>query len=221
MINYRILLLLISIALPISINAQVVHELLSRLKVEYENQNYYKVLNICSTIEEVCEEDPVSECWFTNVMKNVYRFKGLSEFELYKQELDPKRLQNSIISLEISYELYKDAEILYTCGYLLAVRSILENDRNNLIGLVKAWKGILEIYGRDNWSVSKELVDKIKDYITITEKFILSKPSINYSGTFAKFMIFLACELAEKSQSYSDNEIFFNKIKIKYKNKIF
>ncbi|MBD3290255.1 hypothetical protein GF337_15725 [candidate division KSB1 bacterium] len=149
-------------------------------------------------------------------MKNVYRYKGLAEFEIYKRELKPKRLENSIQSLEISYGLYRDAEILYTYGYLLAVQSILLKNITDLDGLVKSWIGILELYGHNNWQVNKDLIEKIKDYIKVSEKFVVKIPSKRYEGRFARFMIVMACELAENAQLNYDDQNFFNSYKNKY-----
>lgn len=196
--------------------AQEVHTIFSNVKIEFTNQNYYTVLNLCREIEKVCSENPVSECYFTNVMKNVYRYKGLSEFEIYKRELKPERLDNSIQSLEISYGLYRDAEILYTYGYLLAIQAILLKNVNDLDGLVKAWKGIIELYGHNNWQVNKDLIEKLKDYIKVTEKFVTRVPSKSYGGHFAKFMIVMACDLAEKAQLNYDDQTFFKTYKNKY-----
>ncbi len=209
-----IMLLFFTLFLPLS--AQEVHNIFSKVKIEFTNQNYHAVLNLCREIERICSINPVSECYFTNVMKNVYRYKGLSEFEIYKQELKPKRLENSIQSLEISYGLYRDAEILYTYGYLLAVQAILLKNVNDLDGLVKAWKGIIELYGHNNWQVNKDLIEKIKDYIKVTEKFVIKVPSKNYGGHYAKFMIVMACDLAENAQLNYDDQNFFNTYKKKY-----
>lgn len=191
--------------------AQTVYDLLDKTKIAYNDQNYYTALNLCRDILKLCEENPESECWYTNVMKTVYRYKGLAEFEIYKKEFKINRLKSAIQSLKASYNLYRDAEILYMYGYLLAIKSILEKNTTNLDGLVKAWKGILELYGNSNWIVTQELIDKIKDYIRIVEKFSYPKSNLNYSGRFACYMIIMACNLADKAQlSYDDKILFYN-----------
>jgi hypothetical protein len=212
-----LIIVFIFIILIYPLPAQEVHNIFSKVKIEFTNQNYYAVLNLCREIEKICSESPVSECYFTNVMKNVYRYKGLSEFEIYKRELKPARLNNSIQSLEISYGLYRDAEILYTYGYLLAIQAILLKNINDLDGFVKAWKGIIELYGHNNWQVNKDLLEKIKDYIKVTEKFVIKVPSKRYGGHFAKFMIIMACDLAENAQLNYEDQNFFNKYRKKYK----
>ena len=202
--------------IPYTLSAQIIHDLLDKIKIEYDAKNYYTSVNLCRDIIEICNKEPESECWFTNVMKNVYRYKGLSEFEIYKKELTVKRLESSIQSLEISYNLYQDAEILYLYGYLGAFKSVLMKNRTNVDGLVTAWKGIIELYGHNNWIVTNELIDNIKDYIKIAEKFTTPIPAKNYSGYFAKYIILMACKLADKAQLSNKDKIYFNKYVKKY-----
>lgn len=216
-VNKVTIIIAILIFMPLSLSAQMVHDLLTNIKIEFEEQNFYTSLNYCRDIIKVCNENPVSECWFTNVMKDVYRYKGLAEFEIYKKELKTQRLESAIHSFEISYSLYQDAEILYTYGYLSAIKSILQKKTNNLDGLVNAWKGILELYGRYNWTVTKDLVDNIKDYIRIAEKFTLPNINKNYTGKFAQYMIIMACNLAEKAQLNNEDNNFFKRYRKKYK----
>ena len=121
------------IILPLSLSAQTIRELLEKVKIEYTNKNYYTTLNRCREILKICNENPEPECWFTNVMKNVYRYKGLTEFEIYKKELKAKRLTSSILSLKKSYNLYRDPEILYMYGYLLSIEAILLKNTSDFL----------------------------------------------------------------------------------------
>ena len=203
--------------IPNSLSGQVIHDLLTKVKTKFEAKKYYESLNYCQQIIDICNHEPESECWFTNIMRNVYRYKGLSEFEIYKNELTVKRLSSSIHSLEISYNLYCDAEILYMYGYLLAVKAILLKNTSSVKGLVTAWTGILELYGYNNWVVTKELIDNIKDYIKIADKFTTPIPSKHYSGNFARYMILIACKLADKTQVSNEDKKFFKKYRKKYK----
>ncbi len=194
---------------------QIVHDLLYKVKLEVNNNNYYSVLNSCREILRICSEEPVSECSFTNVMKDVYYYKGTAEFEIYKKELKLARLESAMISFEQSYQLFKDANVLFSHGYLLAIHSLLLKSVADLEGLVKAWQGILELYSRDGWVMNRLLLEKIKDYIQIAEKFATLEDHSNYSGTFARFMISLASDLAQKGQLESDDRLFFDKYKKK------
>lgn len=205
------LILIIFFCNSLSSSAQIVHDLLSKIKIEYNNESYYAVLNICRNIIELCKENSTSECSYTNVMKNVYRYKGLAEFEIYKKELKPNRLENAIQSLEISYNLYNDPEILFMYGYFSSLNSLLKKNKTNLDGLVKSWTGILELYGQNDWIVTKDLIDKIKNFIRVAEKFSSPQLDKNYSGKFAQYIILMACGLAEKAQLDYEDKKFFNK----------
>jgi len=216
--KFSILFILIVLISHIAVS-QEIHELLDEIKSEYKIKNYYSVVNHCREILTKCEEYPVSECFFTNVMKSVYRYKGLAEYEIYKKELKAARLENSIESLKSSYQLYRDAEILYMHGYLIAIQSVLMRNTTNLEGLITAWKGILELYGNNSWNIDEPLIEKIKDYIKIAEKFTTSKSQTQYTGNFARFMIIMACNLAFKGDLNQTDKIFFTNFQRKYNSK--
>ena len=84
-------------------------------------------------------------------------------------------------------------------------------------GLVRAWRGILELYGQNNWIVTQPLINKLKDYIKIAEKFTSPNKDENYSGKFAQYMILLACDLANKASLSNEDKLFFKKYKSNYK----
>lgn len=196
--------------------AQQVINLFEDLTENVNHKNFYTSVNLCREIIKICEKSPEPECWFTNIMKDVYRYKGLSEFEIYKQELKGNRLKDAIESLTFSYNLFKDPEVEFLLGYLIALKAISQSDRSDLGGLVTAWHALLSLYARNGWQISTELSDKIKLYIRISEKFAEPIPSKNYSGSFAKFIIVMACELAEKSRLSDSEKKYFEEIRLKY-----
>ncbi|MDZ7263800.1 MAG: hypothetical protein ONB16_04400 [candidate division KSB1 bacterium] len=196
--------------------AQQVMQLYEKLNNSFREKNFYTTLNLCRDIISICEQQTEPECWFTNIMKEVYRYKGVSEFEIYKQELKKKRLADAIESLSISYNLYKDPEIQFLSGYLTALKAIADNDRTNLNGLVTAWSAMLSLHARNGWKISADLIDKAKLYVRVAEKFAVPISSKKYSGAFAKFMIMMTCDLMEKDQLSSSDAKYFEEMRQKY-----
>ncbi|MDZ7377253.1 MAG: hypothetical protein ONB13_11625 [candidate division KSB1 bacterium] len=133
---------------------QDVRTLYDKVRKEYEAGNFATVVNLCKQIIERCEQNyPDAECRYTDVMKNVYRYKGFSEFRIYTQEQNMDQLEEAINSLTKSYELYGDPEISFNYGYMQSLRAIKLKNGRDLDGLVNAWRGILGIYARDEWTV--------------------------------------------------------------------
>lgn len=198
------------------VKAQRVINLFEELAENVNQKNFYTSVNLCREIIKICEKNPEPECWFTNIIKDVYRYKGLSEFEIYKQELKSNRLKDAIESLTLSYNLFKDPEVQFLLGYLSALKAISQNDRSDLGGLVTAWHALLNLYAKNGWQISTEISDKIKLYIRISEKFAEPIPSKKYSGSFAKFIIVMACELADKSGLSENEKKYFEEVRLKY-----
>lgn len=196
--------------------AQQVRQLYEKLNNSFREKNFYSTLNTCREIISICEKQTESECWFTNIMKEVYRYKGISEFEIYKQELKKKRLADAIESLSISYKLYKDPEIEFLSGYLTALKAIADNDRTHLNGLVTAWSALLSLHAKNGWKNSADLIDKAKLYIRVAETFAKPIPAKEYSGAFAKFMIMMTCDLMEKDQLSGADAKYFEEMRQKY-----
>lgn len=195
---------------------QQVMNLYEKLNASLREKNFYTTVNLCREIIRICEQRTEPECWFTNIMKEVYRHKGVAEFEIYKQELKKKRLIDAIESLNISYNLYKDPEIQFLCGYLTALKAIADNDRTELNGLVTAWSALLSLHARNGWKTSPDLIDKAKLYVRVAEKFTVPIASKKYSGTFARFMIGMTCDLMEKDQLSSADVKYFEEMREKY-----
>ncbi|UCE07770.1 MAG: hypothetical protein JSW07_06990, partial [bacterium] len=192
--------------------AQDVRTLYEKVREEYESGNFATVVNLCRQIIERCEQNyPDAECRYTDVMKNVYRYKGFSEFRLYSQEQNMDQLEEAITSLIQSYELYGDPEISFNYGYMQSLRAIkLENGRD-LNGLVNAWRGILGLYARDEWRVSNDLLNKLKIFIQQAVEISITPPdSALTTGRFTSFMIRLGCDLARKRNLTPEDSLFFN-----------
>ena len=191
---------------------QNVRTLYDKVRDAYQEGNFATVVNLCKQIIDRCEQDyPDAECRYTDVMKNVYRYKGFSEFKLYNQEQNMDQLEEGINSLIKSYELYGDPEISFNYGYMQSLRAIkLENGRN-LTGLVNAWSGILGLYARDEWAVSDDLLNKLKIFIQqAVELSITPADSALTTGRFTSFMIRLACDLAQKRTLSLQDSLFVN-----------
>lgn len=196
--------------------AQQIIKLFEKLTENIAQKNFYSAVNLSRDIIKICEKSPEPECWFTNVMKDVYRYKGLSEFEIYKQELKNNRLKDAIESLSLSYNLFKDPEVEFLLGYLTSLQAVAQNNRTDVDGLVTAWHALLNLYARYSWQISAEISDKLKLYIRISEKFTDPIPSKKYSGAFATFIIIMACDLAEKGKLPESDQKFFEEIRLKY-----
>ncbi|MDZ7331100.1 MAG: hypothetical protein ONB31_03930 [candidate division KSB1 bacterium] len=191
---------------------QDVRTLYDKVRKEYEAGNFATVVNLCKQIIERCEQNyPDAECRYTDVMKNVYRYKGFSEFRIYTQEQNMDQLEEAINSLTKSYELYGDPEISFNYGYMQSLRAIKLKNGRDLDGLVNAWRGILGIYARDEWTVSNDLLNKLKIFIQQAVEISITPPdSALTTGRFPSFMIRLACDLAQKRTLAREDSIFFN-----------
>lgn len=218
MIKYLYISFLIFICLPNAFSfSQSSYEVVQKIESLYNDKQYYTALNMCREILSQCEENPSDVCWFTNFMKEVLRIKGLSEYEIYKSELSDTRLKSAIQSLEQSYELFNDPEVLYIYGYLSAYENIVLKNFTELKGLIDAWLGILELYGQNNWLISSELSQKTISYIKICERYDIEIPSKNYHGNFARYMITTACNFLEKGKQTEKDREYILSIKKKYR----
>ncbi len=192
--------------------AQDVRTLYDKVREEYESGNFATVVNLCRQIIERCEQNyPDAECRYTDVMKNVYRYKGFSEFRLYSQEQNMDQLEEAINSLIKSHELYGDPEISFNYGYMQSLRAIKLKNGRDLNGLVNGWHGILGLYARDEWKVSNDLLNKLKIYIQQAVEISITPPdSALTTGRFTSFMIRLGCDLARKRNLTPEDSLFFN-----------
>ncbi len=196
--------------------AQQVRLLYEKLTDAEKNHDYYTRLNLCREIIQICEESPESECWFSNIMRDVYRIKGTTEFEIYKKELKKERLANAISSLEVSYSLYKDPDVQFLRGYLAAIYSLLKKGSVDLTGLVMCWEAILDIYAGNDWQISAELIARTKQFIQVAEKFARPGMEKNYTGAFARYIIVLACDLMDSGNLSEAEQIIFQNIRKKH-----
>lgn len=196
--------------------AQQVRALYEKLTSVKKNHNYYTRLNLCREIIQICEEAPEPECWFSNIMRDVYRIKGTTEFEIYKKELKKERLISAINSLEVSYNLYRDPDVQFLRGYLSAVNSLLKKGSVDLTGLVMCWEAILDIYAGNDWQISSELIARTKQFIQVAEKFARTGMEKNYTGAFARYIIVLACDLMNNGNLSEAEKTVFQNIRNKY-----
>lgn len=201
---------------PKNVRAQQVRGHYEQLLQHETSSDIYTSLNLCKNIIEICENAPEPECWFSNIMRDVYRIKGKAEFEIYKKELKRQRLADAISSLEISYNLFKDPEVQFLQGYLKSVNILLNKGQTDLSGLVICWEAILDIYAGGNWDVSSALVEKARLFIGVAEKFARPGLGENYSGAFARYMIVLACDLMISDKISQTEQKYFRDIRNKY-----
>ncbi len=195
---------------------QSVIALHEKITANFNQKSYYTTLNLCKEVIQTCETTPEPECWFTNIMKDIYRYKGITEFEIYKVEQDRKRLFDAIESLTLSYNLFKDPDVQFLRGYLQALNAILVGNKTDLSGLVIAWESLLSLYARNGWQISTEIVDKLKLFIRVAERYSEPIPEKNYTGAFARFIIVMAGELAEKGEIPATEKKYFEEIRLKY-----
>ncbi|MFQ6113685.1 MAG: hypothetical protein ACE5NG_06290 [bacterium] len=191
--------------------SQPVSSLYEEIQQTYKNQQYQKTVDLCMQILARCAESvPDVECRFTDVMKSVYRYKGFAEYQLYLAERDLVTLDAAILSLKKSYELFGDPEIAFNFGYMESLRAIEMRDGAYLDGLVHAWQGILGLYAKDEWTVSQELIEKLRIFIDQTVELTITPPdSALTNGLFTSFMVRLACDLAEKGFLSRQDSLFF------------
>ncbi len=212
----KIFLLILLISVTTSGHTQEVRNLYEKITDNFNQKNYYSTLNLCREVILTCERIPEPECWYTSIMKEVYRYKGLSEFEIYKKELKKKRLNNAIESLTLSYGLFNDPEVQFLRGYLKSLYALLTKDITDLSGLVVAWESLLSLYARNGWQLSTDIIDKIEIFIRVAEKFAQSIAKKNYTGAFAQFIIVMACDLAKRGNLPDREKSYFEEIRLKY-----
>ncbi|UCE07769.1 MAG: hypothetical protein JSW07_06985 [bacterium] len=213
--NYY-LLILFYILLATPVFSQQVIDLYEKITTSFNQNSYYTTLNLCREVIKICETTPEPECWYTNIMKDIYRCKGITEFEIYKKEPKKKRLSDAIESLTLSYSLFRDAEVQFLRGYLQSLNAILIKNKTDLSGLVIAWESLLSLYARNGWRISTDITAKLRLYIRVAEKFSEPIPGKNYTGVFAKFIIVMACDLAEKGDIPESEKKYFKQIRLKY-----
>jgi len=205
--------LFISVSLQATlIHAQNVRSLYNKVKKAHKENNFSTVVNLCKQIIERCEQNyPDAECRYTDVMKQVYQFKGFSEYKLYEKENNLERLEDAITSLIKSYELYGDPYISFNFGYMQSSLAIKKQNGRNLEGLVNAWRGILGLYANEEWTVSNDLLDKLKIFTQQSvELAITPADSAFTTGRFNGFMIQLACDLAKNRKLSKEDSTFFS-----------
>jgi len=210
------LLFLLFVLLSTSVFGQQVIDLYEQITTNFYQKSYYTTLNLCKEVIQICETTPEPECWYTNIMKDIYRYKGITEFEIYKKELKNKRLSDAIESLTLSYNLFRDPDVQFLRGYLQSLNAILIRNKTDLSGLVIAWGALLSLYARNGWRISTEITDKIKLFIRVAEKFSDPIPNKNYTGFFARFIIVMACNLTERGEIPEKEKKYFEEIRLKY-----
>ncbi len=194
------------------LRAQSVGELFSQVKTAYENQDHQQTVDLCTQIIRQCEQSYAeAECRYTNVMKTVYLYKGLSEFKLYGESEELDLLTEAINSLQKSYELYGDPNVAFNFGYMQTLRAIKLQEGAYLDGLVAAWDGILGMYADNEWQLDDELRNNLKIFIKQAVELTITPPDSAYTtGRFTSFMVRLACDLAEQSSLSPDDKLFFD-----------
>ena len=196
--------------------SQQVRDLHNKIADNFNHNSFYTTLNLCREVIHICETIPEPECWYTNIMKDIYHYKGLAEFEIYKKELKKKRLSDAIESLTLSYNLYRDPEVQFLSGYLKSLNALVTKKKTDLNGLVIGWESLLNLYANNGWKISADIVVKIKLYLGVAEKFTEPIPKEKYTGAFAKFIIVMACDLAERGNLSEPERKYFEQIRLKY-----
>ena len=191
---------------------QTVRTLYERVKEAHSQQDFHTVVDLCKQILTRCEQSyPDAECRYTDVMKQVYQFKGFSEYRIYVNESDLGILEDAINSLMKSYELYGDPYISFNFGYMQSLRAIKMEDGRNLEGLVNAWRGILGYYANEEWKVTDDLLEKLKLFTQQAVELAITPADSAYTtGRFTGFMIRLSCDLAKKRNLSREDSLFFN-----------
>lgn len=193
-------------------SAQKVADMFEQAQSSYESNQYQKTVDLCSRIIGQCEQSYAeAECRFTDVMRNVYLYKGFSEFRLYEQNQELDLLTEAINSLEKSYELYGDPNVSFYFGYMKTERAIKQLDGANLEGLVAAWDGILGLYADQEWQLNDELIKNLKTFIKQSvELTVTPADSALTTGRFTSFMVRLACDLGEQGNLSQEDRLFFD-----------
>ncbi len=192
--------------------AQTVSTLFEEMRSAYQRKDFRKVVDVGRQIQERCQQNyPDQDCRLTHVMRYVYLYKGNAEYTLYTEEENLQLLDEAINSLMTSYELFADPEVAFNFGYMQSLRAIDKGDGDDLQGLVNAWRGILGLYAQDEWRISDALMKKLKRFIQQAVEITIASPdSAQTTGRFTGFMIRLACDLAEKKELTSDDQLFFS-----------
>jgi len=210
--RFTFFILFFGLLLNNQLYAQNVRTLYSKAKEAYKSEQYATVVNLCKQIITRCEQNyPDAECRYTDVMKQVYQIKGFSEYKLYLKESNLDKLEDAINSLTQSYDLYGDPYISFNFGYMQSLRAIRIQNGRDLEGLVNAWRGILGLYANEEWTVTNDLLEKLKIFIQQSVELAITPPDSAYTtGRFNGFMIRLACDLAKKRTLTSEDSMFFN-----------
>lgn len=193
------------------IYGQSVGALNEDIEQAYRDAEYERTVDLCQQILTRCAESiPDVECQFTDVMQSVFRLKGFAEYQLYLKNSNLVTLDAAILSLQKSYELFGDPEIVFNFGYMQSLRAKELKDGAYLEGLVNTWEGILGLYAKNDWTVSDELVDKIKIFIKQAVELTITPPdSVLTNGLFTSFMVRLSCDMAEKGTLSKEDSLFF------------
>jgi hypothetical protein len=195
-----------------TVHAQKVADLFEQAQASYEGNQYQRTVDLCTNIIRQCEQSYAEpECRFTDVMRNVYLYKGFSEFRLYEKSQELDLLTRAINSLEKSYELYGDPNVSFYFGYMKTERAIKLLQGSNLEGLVAAWDGILGLYADQEWQLNEELIKNLKTFIKQSvELTVTPADSALTTGRFTSFMVRLACDLAETGNLSRQDRLFFD-----------
>lgn len=206
------LLFLIGLNLYSWTYAQTVSTLFEEMRSAYQRKDFRKVIDVGRQIQERCQQNyPDQDCRLTHVMRYVYLYKGNAEYTLYTEEENLQLLDEAINSLMTSYQLFADPEVAFNFGYMQSLRAIDKGAGDDLQGLVNAWRGILGLYAQDEWRISEALMKKLKRFIQQAVEITIASPdSAQTTGRFTGFMIRLACDLAEKKELSSDDQLFFS-----------
>lgn len=195
-----------------AVYAQGVANLYEQVKSAYQAGEHRKVVDLCTRIIQACQQSYVeAECRYTDVMKNVYLYKGFSEYKLYQENDDIELLTASINSLQQSYELYGDPDVEFNFGFMKTLRAIRLQQGDELGGLVSAWDGILGLYAANEWQLNDDLIKKLKVFVKQAVDLTITPPDSAYTtGRFTSFMVRLACDLAQQGHLTEEDHLFFD-----------
>ena len=192
--------------------AQTVANLYEQVKSAYNTGDHQQTVDLCTQIIQQCEQSYAdAECRYTDVMKNIFLYKGFSEYRIYLQNDDIDLLTEAISSLKKSYELYGDPDVAFNFGYMQTLLAIKLREGQNLDGLVAAWDGILGLYADQEWKLTDDLIKKLKIYIKQAVELTVTPPDSAYTtGRFSSFMVRQACDLAEQGYLTTEDKLFFD-----------
>lgn len=191
---------------------QSVASLYQQVQTAYRAGDHQKTVNLCRQIISQCEQSYAeAECRYTDVMKNVYLYKGFSEYRIYTEEEDLDILEEAIKSLKTSFELYGDPDVAFNFGYMQTLHAIKLQNGGMLDGLVSSWDGILGLYADQEWKLTPDLIKKLKIFVKQAVELTLTPPdSAVTTGRFTSFMVRLACDLAEQGNLSPEDRLFFD-----------